>query len=955
MNPQAVTRFKQLRELFDLVIELPAHEQESALRRASNDEVIITQVLNMLKADATTQTHISSAIVSMFSDAAATELDVGATLGNWRLAKLIGSGGMGGVFLAERSDGHFSQNAAVKILRGIPSPAAATLIAQERQVLASLEHPNIARLLDGGATPAGRPYLVMEYVEGVALDAYAKALSIKELLNLFLAICASVAFAHRRLVVHCDLKPSNILVNNEGQVKLLDFGVSRLISTDSTDSTAVDGAAAVEVSNFAFTPRYASPEQKSGGAISTSTDIYSLGKILGELLAALKHSPKFSFDLLAGSTLPAELLAIVQCAKATKQAERYATVDDFAADIRRYLARESVRAHPQTFLYLSSSLVRRRWPWLLGATVVVATLSVSAWRVLLERDSAVDANYVAEREREKAVLARNTAESALADAARERDRAKSAEAAATQASALAEAGRVRATAAEARAVTARDAATSAVASSKKVNQFLVSVFSGVDPAKGGNREATAREVVALAEKKLDDLNDVSARDRADLFLALLGVHTSLGANAAADRYSVRAVAALAEVGDSADGERAAVLSDLTRIRVRRGEGDALAPATEQLRISEAKFGANSVQVGRALMAQADAFRAVNRLTEQQANLSRAKAIFEKIPLSLETVVDVNSFWLSFAHNEHDRGNYVVAAAAYRDLLDRMARYPSIYKDSRFNVFLTQRSLAMTLHLLGRYAESEALLVSAYTECVARNGSVSQQCLSIDSTYAFVLVGQQKFQEALPVQARRVANTASIEGVESVLYATALAEYGDTLQRAGGSDNLAKAGPMLREAFAIAKKVEVNTAVRRPIIGGMLMAYLRAQNRFDEALALANEVLEIVKLHAPVNSNIVMLAIIRVAQHEQLLSQHDAANVKLSALLPFVDKMSFVTKFNFHDIKLKSLIAANSPASDILAARRDALAAATSAWGATSHIAKRITADIEKLNVASIGR
>jgi len=950
MNPQAVTRFKQLRELFDLVAELPLNQQEPTLRRASNDELIITQVLNMLRSDASTQTHISSAIVSMFSDAAATELDVGATLGNWRLAKLIGCGGMGGVFLAERSDGHFSQNAAVKILRGIPSPAAAALIAQERQVLAGLEHPNIARLLDGGDTPGGRPYLVMEYVEGVALDEYAKALSIKELLNLFLAICASVAFAHRRLVVHCDLKPSNILVNNEGQVKLLDFGISRLISTD---SIAVDAAA--ETNNFAFTPRYASPEQKAGGVISTSTDIYSLGKILNELLMTPKLTPKLGINWFEAKTLPAELVAIVQRANAHDQAERYATVDDFAADIRRYLARESVRAHPQTFLYLARTLLRRRWPWLLGATVVVATLSVSAWRVLLERDSAVDANYVAEREREKAVLARNTAESALADAARERDRAKSAEAAATQASALAEAGRVRATAAEARAVTARDAATSAVASSKKVNQFLVSVFSGVDPAKGGNREATAREVVALAEKKLDDLNDVSARDRADLFLALLGVHTSLGANAAADRYSVRAVAALAEVGDSADGERAAVLSDLTRIRVRRGEGDALAPAAEQLRISEAKFGANSVQVGRALMAQADAFRAVNRLTEQQANLSRAKAIFEKIPLSLETVVDVNSFWLSLAHNEHDRGNYVVAAAAYRDLLDRMARYPSIYKDSRFNVFLTQRSLAMTLHLLGRYAESEALLVSAYTECVARNGSVSQQCLSIDSTYAFVLVGQQKFQEALPIQARRVANTASIEGAESVLYATALAEYGDTLQRAGGSDNLAKAGPMLREAFAIAKKVEVNTAVRRPIIGGMLMAYLRAQNRFDEALALANEVLEIVKLNAPVNSNIVMLAIIRVAQHEQLLSQHDAANVKLSALLPFVDKMSFVTKFNFHDIKLKSLIAANSPASDILAARRDALAAATSAWGATSHIAKRITADIEKLNVASIGR
>jgi hypothetical protein len=175
-------------------------------------------------------------------------------------------------------------------------------------------------------------------------------------------------------------------------------------------------------------------------------------------------------------------------------------------------------------------------------------------------------------------------------------------------------------------LTALDTATSAVASSKKVNQFLVSIFNGINPARAGNRDASAREVVALAEKKLDDLKDVSARDRADLFSALAGVHNSLGGVADSQRYYVRAAAALAEIGDAAVEERAKLLASITLIRSRTGEGDALSPALEATAITEKKFGHQSPQFAMALRALAAAYKVEERPIEERATRTRIKEI-----------------------------------------------------------------------------------------------------------------------------------------------------------------------------------------------------------------------------------------------------------------------------------------------------------------------------------------
>ena len=249
---------------------------------------------------------------------------------------------MGSVFLAERHDGHFQQRAAVKFLRGLPHSEALALFTRERQLLASLTHPNIARLLDGGATPQGQPYLVMEYVEGCHIDEHCRrgGLGVRAILVLFLTACNAVASAHRQMVIHCDLKPSNLLVDGHGRPVLLDFGIARL-----AEQVGADGAGEgpgeerkEESSPPGFTPRYASPEQRAHARVSTASDVYSLGVLLGELLVDAADRGRLS------ALRRRELAAIVERARREDPAERYPTVDALTADLRSFLDQRPVRA-----------------------------------------------------------------------------------------------------------------------------------------------------------------------------------------------------------------------------------------------------------------------------------------------------------------------------------------------------------------------------------------------------------------------------------------------------------------------------------------------------------------------------------------------------------------------------------------------------------------------------------
>lgn len=383
MNPEF--DLGRARALFDAALEQEAQARAGYLQEHCADADLRAYVWRLLQAEAR-QTiesqRVAASIENALQEAQMTEVRVGDRLGPWRLVGELGAGGMGMVFLAEREDGHFQQRAAVKVLHGIASEAAITRLADERQMLASLNHPNIARLLDGGATPNGRPFLVMDHVEGQTLDAYLRQhpLSLPQRLRLFEQICAPVSYAHARLIVHCDLKPSNILITPEGRPVLLDFGIARLLDTGVA-------SAAGPPSGSPHTPGYASPELRRGGPITTAADVFALGIILRDLV---------------GAAPPQDVQAIIGRASAEQDLRRYASVTDLILDLHHFQQHRPVQARAGGRVYRLQRLLRRHW---LAAVVIVGVLALSSgfsfqlWR---ERDRARSAEATALREAETA-------------------------------------------------------------------------------------------------------------------------------------------------------------------------------------------------------------------------------------------------------------------------------------------------------------------------------------------------------------------------------------------------------------------------------------------------------------------------------------------------------------------------------------------------------------------------
>lgn len=312
--------------------------------------------------------------------------------GPFRLIKSIGRGGMGTVFLAERADGEVTQQAAIKLLSF--SPETATFrerFLQERQIMASLNHQGIARLLDAGHTADGRPYLALEYVNGVPIDVFVEGLDLRAKLVLFLRVCDAVSYAHRNLVIHRDLKPSNILVTASGEPKLLDFGIAKILD------------AAIQTTQTAermLTPEYASPEQIRGGGQSTATDVYSLGAIFYKLLTG--NSPHAAWTdtregLMAAVSavepepphhvrnVPRDLDFVAAKALRKEPEERYRSVEALAEDVRAFLESRPVRARSGDAWYRIRKFVRRYWLTVTTAAIVIASLATGLFLANRER------------------------------------------------------------------------------------------------------------------------------------------------------------------------------------------------------------------------------------------------------------------------------------------------------------------------------------------------------------------------------------------------------------------------------------------------------------------------------------------------------------------------------------------------------------------------------------------
>jgi serine/threonine-protein kinase len=401
-------KWERAKEILHAALELPVAERQEFVRReAGGDDPIRIEVESLLEAhDEATGFLVTPAVA--ITDFLGTENPtsaVGKQIGAYVLVEELGRGGMGAVYLAQRADAEFHKLVAVKLIKpGLDTDEVVTRFRNERQILANLEHPHIARLLDGGATADSSPFLVMEYVEGLPLTRYAQErnLSLDERLKLFLQICSGVQYAHRNLVVHRDLKPTNILVTADGVVKLLDFGIAKLLLAGSSTTTWQTG-----VQFNVMTPEYASPEQARGEAVTTSTDVYSLGVVLYELLTgdrpysfseqsleSMVHTVCHSEPLrpsallaqtaiaehndrrasLAAQLLRGDLDNIVLMAMRKEPERRYLSVEQFAEDLQRYLRGLPVIAREDTFSYRAGKFLGRNKVGVAAAAGVAISL-----------------------------------------------------------------------------------------------------------------------------------------------------------------------------------------------------------------------------------------------------------------------------------------------------------------------------------------------------------------------------------------------------------------------------------------------------------------------------------------------------------------------------------------------------------------------------------------------------
>jgi serine/threonine-protein kinase len=535
MKSMTPERWQQVEDIFDLVVEAPDHERDRILTEAcAGDDALRREVTTLLHAKDQSEEHFQTPPLLVAREA----LEVGELLdrdhvapgdliGPWRVVRLLGRGGMGAVYLAERADGAFDKSVALKIVkRGMDTDEIVQRFHHERRILARLEHRNIAGLLDGGRTPDGLPFFVMELASGEPIDRWCDehTLTLRERLHLFQTVCEAVQYAHGNLVVHRDLKPGNIFVA-EGAVKLLDFGIARLVGPAADAPPHVTQAYAARL-----TPQYASPEHLRGLPTSTATDVYSLGVILYELLCGrspyrlegktllemeqtvcTEEPPRPSLavtrtkdgppaDELARSrglhgpqslvhALSGDIDAICMKALSKDPAQRYVSAAALAEDIQRHLEGRPVRAHPPLRGYQFRKFVARNKLAVslasFAATVLIAGTIVTA--MMAER---------AAQERDLRIQ-----EAELANAARD---------------------------------------------------FVVATLGSFDPdASPGQRTFSARDIVRQGRVKLEELN-VPPRLRGAFLNTLGEIAFNLGERASADSLFVEARVLLDQIRDSTD-------------------------------------------------------------------------------------------------------------------------------------------------------------------------------------------------------------------------------------------------------------------------------------------------------------------------------------------------------------------------------------------------------------------
>jgi len=688
----------RVKKIFSEALDLPAAERDEYVKsRCGDDQQLFQEVISLLAAHQRAEDGpdpLSDGPTNPLSRDALGDSVTGQRVGPYRLVRLIGEGGMGVVHLGERADGQFERRVAVKLIRpGMGTRSMVKRFELERHTLAALEHPNISRLLDAGTTDSGLPYLVMEYVDGLPLDAHCDAakLGITARLELFLTACRAVQHAHRNLVVHRDLKPGNILVDGEGQLKLLDFGIVKLLPGASRETANLTRTA-----QQVMTPAYASPEQVLGRPVTTSSDVYSLGIVLYELLTGhlpyrlRTSSPRELLEVVCeqeptrpsaavGQTVeeegpdgaPRVLLSPKAVATARQSSperlrrrlsgdldlillmtlrkepeRRYASVEALAEDIRRYLEGLPVSARDDSFGYRTGRFIRRHT---LGVTVGAA--------IVLLLSAGLASTWIQMRV-----------------ASSERDRAQ-------------------AEAEKARAVTG----------------FLQDMLASADPGELG-RDVTVAEVLDQASldlgPRLATAPDVEAAVRSTIGTTYRG----LGRYEQAEIQHQLSLDLVRQVHGDDHPAAAAQLTHLAVLSHDRGELDAAGHGYREALAMFTRLGiASGPDLANALNSYGALLRSTGRPDQAEGNYEKALELYEADPQS--RIPDIASVHNNLAVLYQSRGDLDLSEASFRQAL---ALTRADQGDSGPDVARCLHNLAGVLHSRSQLTQAEALYREALT-------------------------------------------------------------------------------------------------------------------------------------------------------------------------------------------------------------------------------------------------
>jgi tetratricopeptide (TPR) repeat protein/tRNA A-37 threonylcarbamoyl transferase component Bud32 len=697
-------------DVFDELVELSADERKRRLDKLRlEDGELAGRLERLLAADAAASGFLDAPHPDLFGDdpedtsEAEPQLAAGTIVGSWRVVSLLGRGGMGEVYLAERHEPAFAQRVALKVIkRGMDSQAIVRRFVRERQILARLDHPNLARLLDGGTSPDGRPYFALELVEGEPITAYCEQrnLDLEGRLRLVQTVCQAVHSAHRRLVVHRDLKPANILVTPDGTPKLLDFGIAKLLAGEE------DGQTVTVLGCRVLTPAYAAPEQIRGEPISTATDVYALGVLLYELLtgalphrrgqraltelaSAVEHEtlerpsavlrrPGHSARL--ARRVAGDLDLIVLTALHRDPSRRYASAQALANDLGHFLAGRPIRARPDELGYRVRKFLRRhRVPVAAMAAGIVALwagLALSLWQAHAARLAALRADAEARR-------------------------------------------------------------------AERVKSFLISVFRQSDPETGDGAKLTAGELLERGAANIDTALAGEPQVQADLLDAVTRIETNLGLLAPALAHAQRALALRVAALPPADGRIGLSHVALGQIQDLRGDdGDAKKSFAAALAVLLPAFGADSVEVAAARRGLAGSMQAPGERRQAVELLRLAHATF---------VRRLGELHVDSAGTLHELAFALEVAQQYKEAEQTYRRSAALLEGSlgphNVKVAAVQSDLAGLLDRLGRSQEARPLFERAIASQRATLGPHHVNLADTLFSYAVLLIAEQEHAAA----------------------------------------------------------------------------------------------------------------------------------------------------------------------------------------------------------------